>query len=600
MKHIKVLFDASNLIEGIEAKEGNRSGIFWVTYNILKKFACSPIYNVTIFFQNKVIFNKKDELQYFLSKFPYYSNNKQKYFINIDVHLNYIKNVHKLFDIIIRLLKVIKNVILLLLNLLYYSFIKRISNFDVFFSPVFSQPEELLNNSNSIKIFQILYDCIPVLDHVSYPLMNEDHWFNKLKRNLNKNTYYFCISENTKKDFLKTASMQLDKDKMFVTYIAPSQIFIPNYNKIQLDRILLKYNIIKNPNDCYIFSFCNIDPRKNLLFTVKCFLKFIEKNKINDMYFYLGGGYFKPYIKQFLQEISIINNSNKIILLGYIDDSDVNILYSNSLFFVYLSQYEGFGLPPLEAMQAGTPVISSNNSSLPEVVGDAAITINYNDEFACIRAFEDLYYNKDLRKEYINKGFEQAKKFSWERTFDMISKQIIEAVNDKSKKLYNFDNNISKEELLNNEKNLIDQKQNYKIITELLIPNDRNMLLENSHDIIYFNVRNDKITLRCGFSDPQFYLLLPIQMEKPEGDQFIEIIYSNEIQGILQIYYDYGSGLDEQNSFSNTIFSKTKNKKIIFPIIGWNNKMKLIGIRIDPPYCTKFTLFNIRILASWC
>jgi glycosyltransferase involved in cell wall biosynthesis len=79
-------------------------------------------------------------------------------------------------------------------------------------------------------------------------------------------------------------------------------------------------------------------------------------------------------------------------------------------------------------MQAGTPVICSNNSSLPEVVGDAAITITYNDENACVKAFEGLYFNEDLRKFYIDKGIERAKLFSWEKTFDLMSKIILETV----------------------------------------------------------------------------------------------------------------------------------------------------------------------------
>jgi len=77
-------------------------------------------------------------------------------------------------------------------------------------------------------------------------------------------------------------------------------------------------------------------------------------------------------------------------------------------------------------MQTGTPVITSNNSSLPEVVGDAAIMIDYDSEEQCIKAFEDLYFNEDLRKHYMEKGLERAKLFSWEKTIDKITKVIIE------------------------------------------------------------------------------------------------------------------------------------------------------------------------------
>jgi glycosyltransferase involved in cell wall biosynthesis len=118
---------------------------------------------------------------------------------------------------------------------------------------------------------------------------------------------------------------------------------------------------------------------------------------------------------------------SKIVRLGYVADRDVNILYSNSLFFTYISQYEGFGMPPLEAMQSGTPVITSNNSSLPEVVGEAAIKIDCADEKACLKAFEDLYFKENLRKKYITKGLQRAKLFSWDKT----ARKIIGVIKEK-------------------------------------------------------------------------------------------------------------------------------------------------------------------------
>jgi glycosyltransferase involved in cell wall biosynthesis len=218
---------------------------------------------------------------------------------------------------------------------------------------------------------------------------------------------------------------KLDESKTFVIPHAASQVFSPIYDKQALYKVLEKYSVNQQADDGYIFSFCSTDPRKNLIFTIRCFLEFIKKHNIDTMYFYLGGGEYPQYIEQFEQELSeFADYSSKIIRLGYVDDEDVNILYSNSLFFVYLSQYEGFGVPPLEAMQAGTPVITSNNSSLPEVVGDAAITITYNDEEACIKAFEALYFDENLRKEYISKGLERAKLFSWEKTFKLMSEKI--------------------------------------------------------------------------------------------------------------------------------------------------------------------------------
>ncbi len=96
-------------------------------------------------------------------------------------------------------------------------------------------------------------------------------------------------------------------------------------------------------------------------------------------------------------------------------------LYSHAECTAYMSLYEGFGLPSLEAMQCGSPVIASNTSSLPEVVGDAAIMVDPHDDEAMIKAFEEIYFNKDVQKELVVNGLERAKRFSWKKTVDVMT-----------------------------------------------------------------------------------------------------------------------------------------------------------------------------------
>ncbi|MDR2641170.1 MAG: glycosyltransferase family 4 protein, partial [Planctomycetaceae bacterium] len=115
----------------------------------------------------------------------------------------------------------------------------------------------------------------------------------------------------------------------------------------------------------------------------------------------------------------------KIIFTGYVEDDDLPFLYSGASCFCYMSIYEGFGLPPLEAMQCGTPVITSNTSSLPEVVGDAGIMLDPHDVEGLVDAFTHIISNEKLRQEMIAKGLEQAKKFSWDRCVDLIVEKII-------------------------------------------------------------------------------------------------------------------------------------------------------------------------------
>ena len=109
-----------------------------------------------------------------------------------------------------------------------------------------------------------------------------------------------------------------------------------------------------------------------------------------------------------------------IIYAGYVNDEDLPTLYSNAEWFVFTSQYEGFGLPPLEAMQCGCPVITSNNSSLPEVVGDAGLMIDWDSDEQHVEAYEKYYFDKALREEKRRKGLERAETFSWKKTSDEI------------------------------------------------------------------------------------------------------------------------------------------------------------------------------------
>jgi len=426
MKKINLLFDASIIVQNINSKDICRSGIYFVAYNLLCCFAKSQLYNTILLVPPGMVFTGQSEPERFLSSFPIISlpdEEENRFKKNILVHIDYIRKSKNIFVIGLRLLKILKNVLLMNISKEKSDVI---DNIDVYLSPIFAVPD-IISNRDSIKKFHILYDCIPILKNLlDYTDVNMSEWFSKVLQTLNTNTYYFCISECTRRDFINEFSKRINKNKMFVTPIATSQFFSPIYDINTLKNVFRKYKVIQKNDEKYIFSLCNIDPRKNLVFTIKCFINFIIKHKIDNMRFYLGGAFYETYVNKFYKEIPLLNNyKDKVVLLGYIDDEDINILYSNSLFFIYISQYEGFGLPPLEAMQAGTPVITSNNSSLPEVVGDAAIKITYNDESACIKAFEDLYFNEELRKEYIKKGIERAKMFSWDNTFRLISDKIV-------------------------------------------------------------------------------------------------------------------------------------------------------------------------------
>ena len=242
---------------------------------------------------------------------------------------------------------------------------------------------------------------------------------------LNSEDYYFCDSENTRQDFLRIIP-RIDEKKIHTVLLACHDGF-RNVESEKVEQIKKKYNIPLDKK--YIFSLCTIDPRKNLVRALKTYIEFIKRHNIDDLYFVLGGGHFKSFIKDFEKEVSNFGEyKDKILKIGYVDDDDLAPLYSGAHWFVYTSQYEGFGLPPLEAMSCGCPVITSNNSSLPEVVGNAGIMIDWDNDEQHIESYEKYYYNPQLREENIKKGLERAKQFSWDKCTNTIADIIKQAV----------------------------------------------------------------------------------------------------------------------------------------------------------------------------
>ena len=184
----------------------------------------------------------------------------------------------------------------------------------------------------------------------------------------------------------------------------------------------------KEPNkEKYIFSLCTLGKRKNLIFAIKNFFKFIEKNKINDLKLVLAGGVWEKFKKELVNTIGDFDQS-KIEVLGYVKDEELPRLYSNALMFIYPSLYEGFGLPVLEAMKCGCPVITSNVSSLPEVIGQAGIQINPECDEELIKAYEKMYYDNFFRELCVERGLIRANNFSWEKC----ANQVIDFICSKS------------------------------------------------------------------------------------------------------------------------------------------------------------------------
>jgi glycosyltransferase involved in cell wall biosynthesis len=259
-----------------------------------------------------------------------------------------------------------------------------------------------------------IYDLI----NIKFPEFfehQEDTLVTNCLKSITEDDYIACISQSTKQDILAHNSRFSDRQVLVTHLAADKNKFYPCQNTELINNIRQKYHIPKSP---YLLSVCTLEPRKNLTHVIRCFLKLIQEQPILDLNLVLVGTRGWQYDEIFTELDRNADLKQRIIFTGFIPDEDLAPLYSDALAFLYLSVYEGFGLPPLEAMQCGTPVITSNTSSLPEVVGDAGIMLSPDNVDGLCDAIYEIYMNADIRKLLSQKSLAQSDKFTWEKTLE--------------------------------------------------------------------------------------------------------------------------------------------------------------------------------------
>ena len=300
---------------------------------------------------------------------------------------------------------------------------------DVFLSPALKIPD-FIDHYPCISKYTILYDCIPF--QLTQYFGGIKGWFGEVVKGFNKTDYYFTISNYTKQDFLRYWP-QLNEKNITTIPLSTNLKYKANLNKKMILKVMEKYNVPQNKK--FIFSCSSLDPRKNLVRCIDAFIQFVEKNKIDDLVYVISGkDVMRDAEKWAINIPNYQKHVNKIIRVGYVADEDLDVFYSNAQWFVYTSQYEGFGMPPLEAMSCRCPVITSNNTSLPEVVGDAGIMIDYDSDEQHVAAYEKYYFDENYRQKMAQKGFERSKIFSWQNSVDIILNKIREVEQKKNNK----------------------------------------------------------------------------------------------------------------------------------------------------------------------
>lgn len=294
------------------------------------------------------------------------------------------------------------------------SYQKKLSGFDWYFSPF--SPVSPLIYQHKIKTAVMVHDIIPIVrpdlaDKGSKFVKKYKNWMSSLKADL-----IVFNSVSSQKDFLNFRKDVLPY-KTLVAYLGADERFVPVDGEKKPAVVLQKYSVAGKR---YILSLADRNKRKNFPHLIASFVKFLEKTGNEDVCLVLAG----PRRKGGVELDGVISGyekyRNRIVNVGFVEEGDLASLYGNAEFFVYPSLYEGFGLPVLEAMKCGVPVICGNNSSLPEVAGDAALYVSGTDEEETAEVMARLFNDKHLQNSLIKKVLERGAGFSWKRTGETV------------------------------------------------------------------------------------------------------------------------------------------------------------------------------------
>lgn len=234
------------------------------------------------------------------------------------------------------------------------------------------------------------------------------------KTEANHSDYILTVSNFSKNEIIN--EFKISEKKIYVVYNGISNRLIPPINNNSFKKIRDKYSLLRR----FILFVGVLEKGKNVKNIISAFLKLPKNLKDNyDIVLVGKKGNEYPEIDYLIRKNKL---SDKVFILGYLEDDELFNLYNEASLFLYLSEYEGFGLPPLEAMRCGCPVIAANSSSLPEVVGDAGKLVSPSSIIDIADAIKEVLSDDTLRTTMIIKGLKQAQNYSWNKAANEILK----------------------------------------------------------------------------------------------------------------------------------------------------------------------------------
>lgn len=273
---------------------------------------------------------------------------------------------------------------------------------DIFHQPAFSAPVFYPG-----KVICTVHDLIAVFYGKDIPFWSQQYFGRWMPFTYRFADHIIAVSEHTKRD-LKNF-LKIPDEKITVIPLAVDGMFEKRVGVLEVGEVKRKYQIIRP----YLLHVGTISPRKNLEFLVKVFAAVAAKKP--DLQLVITGkkGW---YFENLFQLIDDLGLRDKVIFTGYIPDEDKPALYRAAALFVFPSLYEGVGLPLLEAMRSSCAIISSNVSSMPEVVGKAGILLSPVDEEGWVKNILEVLNRPFLCQTLISEGLKQVKLFSWQKT----------------------------------------------------------------------------------------------------------------------------------------------------------------------------------------